>query len=163
MGIGLFFFIRASVKERTEQLEFIADDSDTHLLTQIQQYFLQRAYQVIHVNPQHQQMIFQGLVRPSRFLAIFLSALAGLGLLCLGLVLSLLYPASHQWFLVLVLLCPLAGLFYWHNAKRVEKIALEVKSSPKLSQGNLITITGHRDELAQLRQAFAEKARIYPD
>ncbi len=163
MGVGLFFFIRASVKDRTEQLELMAEESDTHLLNQIQQYFQQRAYQVTHVNPKEQQMILQGLVSPSLFLAIFLSILAGLGLLCLGLVLSLLYPNSHQWFLTLALLSPLAGLFYWKNAKRVEKIALEVKNAPKLTQKQLITITAHRDELIQLQQAFAGKLKIYQD
>ena len=72
MGIGLFFFIRASVKDRTEQLEILAKEADTHLLSEIQQHFQQRSYQVTHVNPQQQQMIFQGLVSPSSFLALFL-------------------------------------------------------------------------------------------
>jgi hypothetical protein len=161
MGIGLFFFIRASVKDRTEQLEILAEEGDTHLLSQIQQHFQQRAYQVTHVNPQQQQMILQGLVSPSSLLAVFLTALAALGLLCLGLVLSLLYPLSHQWFLTIALFSPLAGVFYWKNAKRVEKIALDVKNLPKPQQGSLITITAHRDELIDLKQVFEGKLKFY--
>lgn len=163
MGVGLFFFIRASVKDRTEQLELMTDEADTQLLNQLQKYFLERGYQVIQVNPQQQTMIMEGLVSPSLFLATFLTILAGLGLLCLGLVLALLYPSSHQWFLTVALLSPLAGLFYWKKAKRVEKIALAVKNLSKPQQGNLITLTAHRDELIELQQNFSGKLKIYQD
>ncbi len=161
LTIGLFFFIRASVKDRTQQIDFTAELPQDALLDQLQTYFTQRAYQITAVNPQQQQITFEGFVRPSWFLAIFLSLLLALGILCLSLVLSLLYPNLSSAFLALTLVSPVAGIFYWQKAGRIEKVSLQVKSSPPTpSSKNIITVTAHRDELLQLQQALQLKALI---
>ena len=156
MLIGLFFFIRASVKDRTQQVKLLATVPQESVLPQIQQYFEQRAYQIKAVDAQNNRVDFEGFVQPSWFLAIFLSLLAGCGWLCLALVLSFLYPSSGNWPLLSILLTPLAGFFYWRKAGRLEKISLEWEVVNELSEvkptSSVITITAHRDELIQLQQ-----------
>ena len=153
--VGLFFFIRASVKDRTQQLELLADVSETRLLSQMQEYFEGRAYRVADADASSHQVTFQGFVRPSWFLALFLSFLAAVGLLCLALVLSFLYPSLSNLFLGLLLLAPIAGVFYWKKAGRLEKVRLQVNGlTAEQEERCRMTVTAHRDELSQLRQAL---------
>jgi hypothetical protein len=159
LAVGLFFFIRASVKDRTQQVKLIAEEPEESLLNQLQQYFDQRAYRVAAVDAATNQVIFQGVVRPSWFLAIFLTVLAALGILCLSLVLSLLYPTLTSVFLGLVILAPAAGVFYWKKAERTEQVSLKVETLPtqESNKQSLITVTAHRDELLTLQQALKLK------
>jgi Protein of unknown function (DUF3529). len=98
MAIGLFFFVRASTKDRIEQEKLIAEQEADSLLTQIQQYFTSRSYRITELNREENQITFEGLVRPSWFLAIFLTLLTAVGLLCLGLVLSMAIPNPGKLF-----------------------------------------------------------------
>lgn len=159
LAVGLFFFIRASVKDRTQQVKLIAEQPEESLLEQLQQYFANRAYRVAAVNADRNQVTFQGFVRPSWFLAIFLTLLAGCGILCLVLVLSQLFPQVGGIFLVFLLLAPAAGLFYWQKAGRPEQVSLKVEAAigEAASRQSLITVTAHRDELAELQQALQLK------
>lgn len=159
LAVGLFFFVRASVKDRTEQEQLIAEQDPEPLLTQIQQYFGSRAYRVAALNQAENQITFEGLVRPSWFLAIFLTLLTAVGLLCLGLVLSMTVANQGELFWGLVLLSPLAGLFYWQRAKRPEKVSLKLEAvlNPGQERHSLITVTAHRDELATFKQALRLK------
>lgn len=160
MVVGLFFFIRASVKDRTQQVTLIATESEESLLTRLQDYFDQRAYQVAAVDAATNQVTFQGFVRPSWFLAIFLTFLAASGILCISLVLSLLYPTLTYVFFGLVVLAPAAGIFYWNKAGRIEQVRLKVEALPPVQESSsqsLITVTAHRDELLELQQALQLK------
>jgi uncharacterized membrane protein len=159
LAVGLLFFIRASVKDRTQQVKLIAEEPEESLLKRLQQYFDQRAYRVVAVDAATNQVTFQGFVRPSWLLAIFLTVLAALGLLCLSLVLSLLYPRFTSLFLGLVLVAPAAGVFYWKKAGRIEQVSLSVETEPTQATNtqSLITVTAHRDELQQLQQALKLK------
>jgi uncharacterized membrane protein len=159
LAVGLFFFIRASVKDRTQQVALLAREPEESILARLQQYFDQRAYRVAAVDAATNQVTFEGFVRPSWFLAIFLTVLAACGLLCLSLVLSLLYPKLTNVFLALVLLAPGAGVFYWKNAGRNEQVSLKVEpvASQEPEPCNLITVTAHRDELIQLQQTLKLK------
>jgi Cofactor assembly of complex C subunit B len=156
--VGLFFFIRGSIKERTQQIKLMIQASEEEILQQLQDYFSSRAYQLASVDAEQHQVVFEGTVRPSWFLAIFLSVLATIGLLCLILVLSFLHPSESgaNWFLGLILLGPAAGAFYWRGAKRLEKVFLKTESL--LIEGQelktLAIVTAHRDELAELQKAF---------
>ena len=153
MMVGLVFFIRASVKDRTEQIELSTSESEDSILPKLQNYFDQRAYQVLGVDSVTNEVTFQGFVRPSLFMAIFLTFLSGLGLFCLVLVLFMLFPQMSNWFWLILLLAPVAGRFYWQKAGRLEKVLLSIKSSTTGNQAqNIITVTGHRDELIQFRQ-----------
>ena len=150
MIVGLFFFIRASVKDRTKQIQLIPSESEDVLIKTLQEYFEGRSYQLTAVNPQEKQVAFQGFVRPSLFLAILLSLLALVGLSCIVLILFLLYPQMSKIVWSLVLIAPLAGVFYWRKARRWEKILLQVIF--KTDSPNLVAVTAHRDELIQLQE-----------
>jgi Cofactor assembly of complex C subunit B len=150
MMIGLFFFIRASVKDRTKQIQLIPEESADVLVKKLQEYFEARAYQLTSVDPETKQVAFTGYVQPSVFLAVLLSFLAVVGLSCLTLVLWLLFPNFNQLWWLLLLVAPLAGVFYWQKAGRWEKILLQVIAMS--DRPNLVRITAHRDELIQLQQ-----------
>lgn len=150
MMIGLFFFIRASVKDRTKQIQLVPSESEDILLKKLQEYFETRAYQLTAVDPENKQITFKGFVQPSVFLAILLTLLAGVGFFCLALVLFLLFPNVNSLFWLLLVLAPLAGVFYWRKAGRWEEILLQVVS--RTDSPNLVSITAHRDELIQLEE-----------
>jgi Flp pilus assembly protein TadB len=156
LAIGLVFFIRASVKDRTQILRLVSNQAEDSLLLQLQQYFDQRAYQAVTVNEGKKQIAFEGKVRPSLFLAIFLTILAAIGILCLALVLATLFPRFLALFVGTSLLSPLVGVFYWRRAGRTETVLLQVDANEDNSREGqtVITVTAHRDELAQLQRSL---------
>jgi hypothetical protein len=162
LGVGLFFFIRASVKDRTEEMTFRVVNSEEATLKQVQDYFEQRAYRLAKVDPENNRVTYEGFVRPSWFLASFLTLLAAIGLLCLSLVWWTVLPKGGVWFLCVLLLSPLAGWFYWKNAARPERVAVAIASAPSDRHGESesaaseleIVLIGHRDELATFRQTL---------
>jgi Flp pilus assembly protein TadB len=160
--IGLFFFIRASVKDRTETVKLLAEEPQDSVLQQLQQYFSQRSYRVSLDEGSPNQLIFEGIVRPSWFLAVFLTLLAAIGLLCLALVLAFLFPAFSHFFFFLILVSPLTGWFYWRGAKRPERISLKVEAvngvpGESVANQSLITLVAHRDELEIMQRNFPFK------
>lgn len=192
MMIGLVFFIRASTKERIEVVQFALAQPLEESLAQLQSYFLERSYESVGdnlvsdsdpsvpptsshgVEPAPVKQIFEGMVRPSVFMAVLLFVLASIGFLCLALVLSILLPQLGAFVWLLVLLSPAASLFYWKKSSRLEQVSFKVEalplqnigtqgSSEAPSQGQAttetkVTVMGHRDELASLQQAFMQKS-----
>lgn len=159
--VGLFFFIRASVKERTQTVQFTSNLPEESLAKQLQQYFSQRAYRIADIDAEQDQIAFEGIVRPSVFLAIFLTMLCAIGALCLSLVLSILFSNLAFAPYLLILLSPLAGIFYWRKAKRPEKVLLRINSEQNtdhLAQ-SVITVIGHRDELSEMERILGLKPR----
>ncbi len=155
LSIGLFFFIKASVKQRIEEVLFFAAATEEALLPQLQNYFDERAYRVTALNSHTQQITFEGTVRPSKFLAAFLSLLAALGLLCWGLVFSTLWTDFPSFLWSAVGLSPAAGLFYWKAARRIEQVQLQVQPLDLPTEsGSRLRVRAHRDELAQLQKAL---------
>ena len=188
--IGLVFFIRASTKERIEVVQFAIAQPLDDALDKLQTYFLQRSYQSIdnaleqdsdHTPPSSTvqtraqsttKRVFEGMVRPSVFLALLLFVLATVGCLCLALVLSILLPQWGVFVWLLVLLAPAASLFYWKKSSRVEQVSFKVEpfvppSSLGPTESDLegqghpetkVTVMGHRDELASLQQALMKQS-----
>lgn len=155
LAVGLFFFIRASVKERTQEVKLVSEQEEASLLTQLQQYLQERSYRVAKVDAQLNCVTFEGFVRPSVFLAIFLTLLAAAGILCLALVLSILFPRLSAIFLGLVLVSPAAGVFYWKRAARPEQVSLKMETHSEEPQSQSeVTVIAHRDELIALQQAL---------
>lgn len=160
LAVGLFFFIRASAKDRTEQVTLVFQQEEASLLEQLQQYFAHRAYQVTAVDTAQNQVTYEGFVKPSIFLAVFLTVLAAIGILCLALVWSLLFPTLDKFFLSLVLLSPTAGIFYWKKAARREQVLLKLPMLAQKHPDDLhsqITVVAHRDELIELQKALKLK------
>lgn len=157
MIVGLVFFIRASVKDRTEQLEFVSEEPEASLLDRLEKHFTERSYRVAAVDPDKHQVKFEGFVSPSWFMAIFLSFLAVMGTLCLALVLSMLFPNVGNLFLSLLLLAPLAGIFYWQKAGRLEQVLLTIEAKDRGNNNQYhhhVRVSAHRDELTVLREAL---------
>jgi len=159
MLIGLVFFIRASVKDRTQIISFTSEQPEATLANQLQHYFTQRAYHIATVAGEENQITFEGIVRPSIFLAVFLVMLAIIGMLCLSLILVMVAPGLSVAAFLPIILSPLAGFFYWQKAKRPEKVVLQLQasSSDQLAVQSLLTVTAHRDELLQLQRALPLK------
>jgi Cofactor assembly of complex C subunit B len=154
LAVGLFFFIRASTKDRIEQMVLETSDVEEVLLPKLQSYFTDRAYRVAAVDRDTDIITFEGLVRPSVFLASLLTGLAAIGALSLALVLSMLFPAAGRLFLGLLLIAPLAGWFYWQGSSRTEQIRLKVESQEGQPVPTTIKISGHRDELAVFQETL---------
>lgn len=152
--IGLFFFIRGSIKDRTEIVTIACQDNEDNILSYLRDYFQTRSYQVKAIDTETNKVTLEGVVSPSIFLAVFLSFLAGCGLFCFALVLSMLFSTESNLFLALLILAPLAGFFYWKGAGRVEKVAFRLDSNTQESSDTVITIQAHRDELIQLQNTF---------
>ncbi len=156
MSVGLFFFIRASTKDRTETAQLVSQLNEASLMPQLKNYFRARSYRVAAVDPQKNQVTMTGFVKPSWFLAIFLTSLATVGFLCLSLVLSMLFSSQSVLFYGIVLLSPLSGIFYWSKAGRVENVSLTVEGAGS-EQNAKITVTAHRDEIISLEEALQLK------
>lgn len=158
LSVGLFFFIRASTKDRTEVMRLASEQDGNTLMAALKEYFRSRAYRVAAVDAVKNQVTFEGLVSPSWFLAIFLTVLASVGLGCLALVLSMLFPDFGQFFLVIIVFSPLSGLLYWKKSGRLEKVSLKMENIPSEQNfSSTITVTAHRDELAELQRALQLK------
>ena len=158
LSVGLFFFIRASTKDRIEKAQLVSELDEATLLPRLQEYFRIRSYRVAAVDREQNQVTFEGFVKPSWFLAVFLTLLAAAGILCLSLVLSLLFPDLRTVFLGMLLLSPLSGFFYWKKAGRLEKVLLLMEATPREQQElTRITVIGHRDELIELQRALPLK------
>lgn len=123
---------------------------------------------------QTQQTRLVGMVSPSVFMAVFLSGLAAVGFGCLGLIMVTLFPTWGSVLFGLVLASPLAGVFYWRQSSRPETVVIKIEpiesiqAGPKTdpvteidlvySEGFLsqMSIQGHRDEIADLYNAFSQ-------
>lgn len=156
LSVGLFFFIRASTKDRTQTIHLVSAQPEASLMAQLQQYLHSRSYTLSKVDAETNSVSFEGFIRPSLFLAIFLSILALVGILCLILVWSLLFPNWTATFSILVLLAPAAGIFYWKKAGRKERVwlKLEPNTGDRTLPQSLLTVTAHRDELIQLQRSL---------
>lgn len=158
LSVGLFFFIRASTKERLEKEQLSSEQDEATLMKQLQEYFQSRSYRVTAVDKDKNIVTFAGFVRPSWFLAIFLTVLAAIGFACLSLVLSQLFPLQSQWLLALVLLSPISGVFYWQKSGRIEKVTLQMQATQNQEySSSIITVIAHRDELAELKKSLQLK------
>ncbi|MGF1568201.1 MAG: cofactor assembly of complex C subunit B [Nodosilinea sp.] len=160
MMVGLVFFIRASTKDRIETLVMRQPGTPQTWRQTLIAYFEGRAYTMQAPTPPSLEadqgsVELRGYVRPSVFLAIFLTILAGIGTLCFALVLTSLFPGSSRGFMALILLAPLAGGFYWRRAGREEQVTFQVGLEPTAPEQSQLTVTAHRDELLALKQTLS--------
>lgn len=159
LSVGLFFFIRASVKDRIEVIRLTSEQQAGLFLDQLQTYFTERAYQLSAVEPTQRKVTFEGFVRPSLLLAVFLTLLTAIGLLCLVLITAIVLPDRAELLLGILALSPIAGVFYWRGAGRSEKVVLTVEDAPSEDEGKcVVLVTAHRDELAELQRHLSLKA-----
>ncbi|MEN9214387.1 MAG: cofactor assembly of complex C subunit B [Gloeomargarita sp. DG02_3_bins_56] len=141
--VGLVFFVRAAVKDRTQTQIVPLQGAVGTTMNQLRLFLQQRGYRLVGGEPGLPQLVWQGRVAPSWPLALLLSLLVGVSGFCVGLVLASLVPQWGVKPLSLALLAPLAGIFYWRGAGRVEQVVVQV-------QDNGLQITAQRDELKRL-------------
>ncbi|AFY53978.1 Protein of unknown function (DUF3529) [Rivularia sp. PCC 7116] len=156
MSVGLIFFIRASTKDRIETARLVSQLPEASLMPQLKEYFRARSYRVAAIDPQQNKVTMTGFVKPSWFLAIFLTILAAVGFMSLSLVLSLLFSSQSLLLYGIVLLSPVGGIFYWNKAGRIENVSLTVEGNDS-EENAKITVTAHRDEIISLEEALQLK------
>jgi Cofactor assembly of complex C subunit B len=155
MVIGMGFFIRAAAKDRTQVVTLRSAASGDQLLGALKQYFADRAYQVDRIDPESNKVTLSGQVRPSIFLAVFLSVMAAVGGLCLGLLLTMAVPQLPEYLgVVFLALAPGAGWLYWRKAGRTEQVAFVLDETTPLDAGSLLRVSAHRDELEALQRSL---------
>ncbi|MCS6959431.1 MAG: cofactor assembly of complex C subunit B [Pseudanabaenaceae cyanobacterium SKYGB_i_bin29] len=137
--VGLVFFVAGSVKERRAELAL----SDPQLVPPLRDYLLQLGYRIKAIDPDRDMVILEGKIKGSVGLALFLTVLAAIGLLCLSLVLSFLLPEGGNSLYLLVGGAPLAGWFYWRGAQKLEQVQI-------ITRNDHVLVQGHRDTLSQL-------------
>ncbi len=161
LTIGQLFFIRASVKDRTETVRLSAQQSPDLLLDQLKQYFADRAYRVTSIDGDRNLVNLVGNVRPSLFLAFFLSGLAVVGTLCFVLVLNVVAPDQSTLWWTILAISPVAGVFYWNGAGRTESVSFlletqepEGNETTSNAATSVIKVQAHRDEVESLRETL---------
>lgn len=159
LGIGLFFFIRSSGKDRVEHRRYKTTQPLETLGSGLKNYLLRRGYQLAAADPSG-IATFEGQAQPSGFLAVLLTVLAGVGLGCLAMVLQTLFTQWGRLAWLLLTAAPLAGDYYRFRNQRLETIRLKIEQlkiePPDPTDGlqSLVLISGHRDELDELEQQF---------
>lgn len=156
MAIGLAFFIRASVKERTEELELACVRNATEIDRLATEHLIGRTYRI--AKTEEGTTLFEGQVRPSVFLAIFLSILAAIGFACVGLIVGTAIPSLGDTTIGIVMLSPLAGVYYWKKASKSERVVIAVQATGDTTSA--LTVIGHRDELNVLRQVLRSQGAL---
>jgi hypothetical protein len=153
--VGLVFFVRAAVKDRTQTQSIPLQGTVGTTMNQLRLFLQQRGYRLAGGEPGLPQLVWQGRVAPSWPLAFLLSLLVGLSGFCLGLVLASLVPDWGVKPLGLALLAPVTGVFYWRGASRVERVVVQV-------QDNALQITAQRDELKRLVPLLQQETIAVP-
>ena len=152
--VGLISFLRGSIRDRTTDAMFTVDKitvdklTDDLLLKQVRDHFQKRSYKVVEIEPERDVASLLGQVKPSLFLAIFLTILAAIGLICLGLVLGILIPDLENIWLWLTIFSPIAGVFYWQGTPRERKVSLRLLPETRLK------VRAHKDEIEELQRAL---------
>ena len=130
LAIGLFFFLRASSKDRTTVVEITSSQKPVEVLTIMYQWLQLRGWKQIGGDFDKRILVFKGQVISSKLLAIFLSLLGGCGSCALGLVIIQIFPNLGWWPILLGLIGgPFSGMIYFKKSAREEKFELRLISN----------------------------------
>ncbi len=162
LAIGLGFFLRAASKDRTTVVDISSSLPPIDVLTGISNWLEQRGWRKGGGDAKNQVLKFYGSVSSSPFLAIFLSMLCGIGGASLGLVICQLFPKLIWWPLLLIVIGPIAGIFYQKRAARLESLEMKLMSSDSESMC-LLRIRAHRDELIAMEADLAKNLKLESD
>ena len=164
LGIGLFFFLRASSKDRTTVIEITSSQKPVEVLNVMYEWLNLRGWKQIGGNFDQRILIFEGQVVSSKLLAIFLSLLGGFGSCALGLVIIQIYPTLGWWPILLGLVGgPLAGIVYFKKSSREEKFELRLISKEDNDENTSLRLRAHRDELISLENELSERLNLNSD
>ena len=164
LSIGLFFFLRASSKDRTTVIEITSSQKPIEVLNVIYEWLNLRGWKQTGGDFDQRILIFKGQVVSSKFLAIFLSILGGFGSCALGLVIIQIYPNLGWWPIVLGLIGgPLTGIIYFKKSAREEKFELRLISKEDNEVVTLMRLKAHRDELISLENELSDRLQLKSD
>tara|TARA_Y100001933_G_scaffold63887_1_gene63888 strand:+ start:441 stop:998 length:558 start_codon:yes stop_codon:yes gene_type:complete len=163
LAIGLFFFLRASSKDRTTTIEISSPKKPLEALTLISNWLENRGWEQIGGNSDLKILTFKGNVSSSKYLAIFLSFLGGAGSCALGLVITQIYPSLKWWPILLgVVGGPLSGIIYSNKSEREERFEFKLVNSEENINSQL-RLRAHRDELIALENELKESLELESD
>ena len=164
LAIGLFFFLKASSKDRTTVVEITSSLKPLEVLKVMYEWLNLRGWNQIGGDFDQKILIFKGQVVSSKFLAIFLSLLGGLGSCALGLVIIQLYPSLGWWPILLGFIGgPLSGIIYFKKSAREEKFELRLINNDENGEKTSIRLRAHRDELISLENELSDKLNLKSD
>ena len=164
LAIGLFFFLRASSKDRTTVIEITSSQRPLEVLNVIYEWLHLRGWKQIGGDFDQRILIFQGQVVSSKLLAIFLGILGGFGSCALGLVIIQIYPILGWWPILLGLIGgPASGIVYLRKSAREEKFELRLISKDENEKMTLMRLRAHRDELISLENELSDKLQLKSD
>ena len=161
LAIGLFFFLRASSKDRTTTVEITSSQKPVEVLKVMYEWLDLRGWNQTGGDFDQRILIFKGQVVSSKFLAIFLGLLGGFGSCALGLVIIQIYPTLGWWPILLGLIGgPLSGMIYFNKSAREEKFELRLISNEDNEEMTLIRLRAHRDELISLENELRDRLKL---
>ena len=164
LAIGLFFFLRASSKDRTTVVEISSSQHPLKVLNALCEWLSLRGWEQTGGDFDQRILIFKGQVVSSKFLAIFLGILGGFGSCALGLVIIQIYPTLGWWPILLGFIGgPFAGVFYFKKSAREEKFELRLISKNEDEKMTLMRLRAHRDELISLENELGDRLQLKSD
>ena len=163
LAIGLFFFLRASSKDRTTVVEISSSQKPVKVLSDLCEWLNLRGWKQTGGDSEQRVLTFNGQVVSSKFLAIFLGILGGFGSCALGLVTVQIYPALGWWPILLGLIGgPISSIVYSKKSAREEKFELRLISSDD-DETTFMRLRAHRDELISLENELGRKLELKSD
>ena len=164
LGIGLFFFLRASSKDRTTVVEITSSQKPIEVLNVMYEWLNLRGWKQTGGDFEQRILIFKGQVVSSKLLAIFLGLLGGFGSCALGLVIIQIYPPLGWWPILLSLIGgPLSGIIYFKKSAREEKFELRLISKDNNEEITSMRLRAHRDELISLENELSDRLDLKSD
>ena len=163
LAIGLFFFLRASSKDRTTVVEISSSQKPVQVLNELCEWLNLRGWKQTGGDFDEKILIFKGQVISSKFLAIFLSILGGFGSCALGLVIIQIFPQFGWWPILLGFIGgPFAGVVYSRKSAREEKFELKVINNDN-EEITFMRLRAHRDELISLENELGNRLQLKSD
>ncbi len=163
LAIGLFFFLRASSKDRTTTIEIFSSKQPLEVLNLVCSWLNLRGWKQTDCNSDNKTLTFKGQVVSSKFLAILLGFLGGLGSCALGLVIIQIYPNLSWWPILLGIIGgPLSGIIYSNKSQREETFEFRLINDNE-TKPTQIRFRAHRDELIALENELKESLELKSD
>ncbi len=164
LAIGLFFFLRASSKDRTTVVEITSSQKPVEVLNIMYEWLQLRGWKQTGGDFDKRILIFKGQVISSKLLAIFLSLLGGCGSCALGLVIIQIFPTLGWWPILLGLIGgPFSGMIYFKKSAREEKFELRLIDSSDNKEMTSMRLRAHRDELISLENELSNRLDLKSD
>ncbi|CAD7699691.1 unnamed protein product [Ostreobium quekettii] len=125
----------------------------------IAQYFTKYNYRIKETG---KVITFVGTYQADISQAASLALYTFIGLGCVALVLSTLFPDVGNWWYVLTAASPLAAIYYWQTGTREEEVKVKMISSDDDTETDII-VEGDEEELTRMSKelGFTEKGKVY--